>query len=104
METNKDINQKVEATLASADRIEEVKVSPFLKDKALRQIFSENKEKESQLWTWFTPQLQFAALVLIVAINVYALVQFRSSNYDSDVSNFAESYGLLESDSDTLIY
>ena len=103
METDKTINNKIEATIASAEKIEEATVSPFFKDKALRRMFSEKREKESQLWQWFTPQLQLATLLLIVAINVYVLVQFRITDYNNDVSNFADSYGLYVQDSEALI-
>ncbi len=103
MKTDQDIKQKIEAALNSADAIEEVKVSPFLKEKTLNRIYSQKKEKESQLWSWFTPQLQLAALLIVVAVNVYALMQFRNSDYDNEISNFAESYGLFVEDSESII-
>ncbi|WP_299526821.1 hypothetical protein [Winogradskyella sp.] len=103
METNKDITDKIEATLNSVDTIEEVSVSPFFKGKAMRQIFAEQKQEPKVLWSWLTPQVQLATLVLIVAINVFAVMQLRNESYDNEISNFAESYGLTEDASESLI-
>ncbi|WP_299364310.1 hypothetical protein [Winogradskyella sp.] len=103
MEKNKSIKQKIEATINSVDAIDEVKISPFFKEKTLRQMFSEKQEESATVWSWFTPQLQFATLILIVALNVFAVMQLRDDNYDEEISTFAESYGLLIDSEDALI-
>ena len=103
METKKDIQQKVDAALHSAETIEEVKISPFFKEKAMRQIQAEKVQASPVFWSWLTPQIQFAVLVLIVAINVFAVMQLRDERYDDDISNFAESYGLTVDASESLM-
>ncbi|MEO1031370.1 MAG: hypothetical protein AAFX55_08185 [Bacteroidota bacterium] len=103
METHKDIKQKIEATLNSADTIEEVKISPFFKEKALCQMFAEKQQEPFVLWSWLTPQVQLAALFLIVAINVFAMMQLRNKYYDNEISNFADSYGLTVDASESLM-
>ncbi|WP_422107994.1 hypothetical protein [Winogradskyella sp.] len=103
METHKDIKQKIEATLNSADSIEEVEISPFFKENALRQMFSEKEKEPFVLWSWLTPQVQLAALILIVAINVFTMMQLRNEYYDDEISNFADSYGLTVDASESLM-
>ena len=93
METNKNIKNKIEETLSAMDAIEAVKVSPFFKDKTMQRLFAE-KEEEQNIWSWFTPKLQLATLVCVIVLNVLAFTQLNSNKYDSDINEFAETYGL----------
>ncbi|GGG59077.1 hypothetical protein [Bizionia arctica] len=102
METNNDINQKVQNTLKSFDSITDTKVSPFFKDKTMQLLFSEKEEKESFVFSWFSPKLQFATLVCFVLLNVFAYVKINSNTYNSNVQDFAETYG-LSTDNDTYL-
>ncbi|KAA5821952.1 hypothetical protein FPF71_15715 [Algibacter amylolyticus] len=103
METNKNIQDKVDSAFSALDAIEPVNVSPFFKDKTMQVLFAEKEEKQS-VWSWFTPKLQLATLVCIVVLNVVAFSKMETaSSYDENLSEFAESYGLVASDNDTLI-
>ncbi|GGZ82823.1 hypothetical protein [Algibacter mikhailovii] len=103
METNKNIQDKIDSTFEAFDAIETVNVSPFFKDKTMQVLFAE-KEVKQVAWSWFTPQLQLATLVCLVVLNVIAFTKLEaSSSYDENVSVFAESYGLYSSDDDTAL-
>ncbi|WP_397363158.1 hypothetical protein [Olleya sp. R77988] len=101
MKTNKNIQQQIENTFDAMDSIQQVNVSPFFKDKTLQRMFSK-KEETVSIWSWFTPQLQLATLVCVLAINVYAIRQIKNSSYNESISTFATDYGLsAESKSST---
>lgn len=103
MKVNKNIEDKVDSAFDALVAIESVNVSPFFKDKTMQVLFAEQEEKQS-VWNWFTPKLQLATLVCIVVLNVVAFTKIdNASNYDEDLSTFAESYGLSDSESDTSI-
>ncbi|WP_299556182.1 hypothetical protein [Seonamhaeicola sp.] len=101
MKKTNDIQEKVDGTLSAFDAIGEVKVSPFFKDKAMQRLFEE--KEEAMAWSWFTPKLQLAILVCFVVLNVLAFVRLDSTEYDTNISEFADSYGLF-SDSETSIF
>ncbi len=96
MEINKNIEDRIEDTLNVMDAIEEVKVSPFFKDKTMQKLFAE-KEEEPLIGTWFSPRLQLATLVCFIVLNVLAFTQLDSNKHDQDISEFAETYGLSSS-------
>ena len=96
MDTNKEIQKKIDSTLDAIDAIETVNVPPFFKDKTMQRLFAEHEEKQVA-WSWFTPKLQFATLVCIVVLNVIAFTNLQKTAYDENVSQFAESYGLSTS-------
>lgn len=103
METNNNIQEKIDSTFEALEAIENVNVSPFFKDKTMNVLFTEKKDEQS-VWSWFTPKLQLATLVCVVVLNVIALTKLEdSSSYDENVNEFAESYGLSTSDDNTLI-
>ncbi|WP_452223368.1 hypothetical protein [Lacinutrix chionoecetis] len=103
MKTNNNIEKKVERTLHALDNINEVKVSPFFKDKTLERLFTEKEEKVPvSIWNWFTPQLQLATLICVLAINVYAIKQIKSLKYNESISSFATDYGLSTSSESSL--
>ena len=101
METNKNIQDKIDSTFEVIGAIETVNVSPFFRDKTMNALFAE-KEVNQSAWSWFTPQLQLATLVCMAVLNVIAFTKLEeSSSYDENVSAFAESYGLSSSDDET---
>ena len=93
METNKNIQEKIENTFKASETIQAVNVSPFFKDKTMNRLFLE-KEEEKTAWLWFTPKLQLATLACVVVLNVFAISKLNETTYNENVSDFAESYGL----------
>ncbi|MDO5969706.1 hypothetical protein Q4Q35_07790 [Flavivirga aquimarina] len=93
MKTNNTIQEKIESTFSAMDAIEEVKISPFFKDKTMRKLFEE-KEEEKVIWSWFTPKLQLATLVCLILINAYAFTNLSADNHEDNVEEFAETFGL----------
>jgi hypothetical protein len=93
MDSNKDIDTKVEALLSHSVAEKEVPISPFFKDKTLDILFAE-KEERTVVSGWFTPKLQLAALVLILLANSYVLYTMNQSNYNQQLDEFAETYQL----------
>ena len=102
MDTNKNIQSKIDNTLGAMDAIKTVSVSPFFKDKTMQHLFTE-KEETVNVWNWFSPKMQLATLVCVVILNVVAFTQINSSSYDENLIDFAETYGLSTSDDDTSI-
>ncbi|MBP0903327.1 hypothetical protein ACFSKN_00365 [Mariniflexile gromovii] len=102
METNNNIQKKIDDTFASMDAIENVNVSPFFKDKTMQRLFAE-KEEVAVAWGWFTPKLQLATLVCFIVLNVLAFRQYNSNQYITNVDAFAETYGLTSSSDDTIL-
>ena len=96
MKTNNNIQEKIENTFKATQAIKQVNVSPFFKDKTMQRLFS-SQEEEKVARSWFSPKLQFATLVCIVALNVIAFTKFQETKYDENVNIFAEIYGLSES-------
>ncbi|WP_298496763.1 hypothetical protein [uncultured Algibacter sp.] len=103
METNNNIQHKINNTFDVIDAIEPVNVSPFFKEKTMNALFSEKEEKQSS-WLWFTPKLQLATLICVVVLNVIAFTKLvDNSSYDENISEFAESYGLSTNYDDSLL-
>lgn len=101
MKTNNNIQEKVERTFSTVDVINEVKVSPFFKDKTMNLLFTE-KEEEKVVFNWFTPKLQLATLVCVIVLNVLAFTQVNSDTYDTNINEFADNYGLIIDADETL--
>ncbi|GAB1857420.1 hypothetical protein MHTCC0001_22560 [Flavobacteriaceae bacterium MHTCC 0001] len=98
MDKNNNLYSQIEETLNVLDSIEVVNVSPFFKDKTMNILFAEKTEAQT-VWAWFTPKLQLATLACVVVLNVIAFTKLEiTSEYDEDLAEFAESYGLLTSD------
>ncbi len=93
MPTNNNIKEKIDSTFKVIDTFEEVKITPFFKDRMLRELFIE-KEEEQNIWSWFTPSLQLATLVCVVVINIFAYTQITKATYQENTKDFAETYGL----------
>ena len=102
MKTNVEMNKKINDIFDSVESIEEVKVSPFFKEKVMHQIRTASDDITDTTWSWFTPKLQLAALVCVVVLNVMAFSNLRETTYDESVSSFAESYGLSVSKESSL--
>mgnify|MGYP000271227423 CR=1 FL=1 len=89
-------------TLDILDEIQEVKVSPFFKNKVLNHI-REQKEEKVILLGWFRPQLQIAAVILVLVMN--ALTLYYSLNLQDNTQElsgfeaFVQDYS-IESTSD----
>ena len=104
MKANKNVQDKIDNTFKVLDTIKPVNVSPFFKEKTMQRLFSE-KEAVSTLWSWFTPQLQFATLACVVIVNLYAIQQVKSTNQEEAISSFASDYGLEpESESELSLF
>lgn len=104
METNKTTTQKVDEVLSSLDNLEEVKISPFFKQSVLNKIELE-KEKSVIQFSWFSPQLQLAAVCIVLLLN--AIVMFytftnNSSVSENSIETFAQEYH-LQSSSDSIL-
>jgi hypothetical protein len=90
-----ELNKKVEATINSVDSIKAVGVSPFLKDRILNNI-NTNEAVESSIWSWFTPKLQFATLLILIMLNIYAYKALTSNDYNITVEEFVDTYNFGE--------
>ena len=91
MKTNKDIFRQVEEAFTSLDTINEVKISASFKQNILNELNSTPKEKV--LFPWFTPQLQFAAMIIVLLVNVSAIMYtFSTEDQTSDIDTFAQEY------------
>lgn len=93
MKAKKNIQSKIQETFEMLDAFQEVKISPFFKNQVMQRMFVEKDEKQF-VWYWFTPKLQLATLLCVVALNVFAFTKFNAANYEEDVTSFASSYGL----------
>lgn len=103
MKTNKNNSIEKNNTFDVLDEIQEVKVSPFFKNKVLNQIRQQKEEKSPSLG-WFTPQLQLATFALIVCINATAIYfSFTSEGDTQELTGFeafVEDYHLGDTNSD----
>ena len=106
MKSKKNMNRLVEETLNSVSGIETVKTPPFFKDKVLNRMAQSAIEKEEgvPILNWFTPKFQAAALVCFVVINTVALLSYSTDNYGENVQDFAEVYGLTETETGSYLY
>lgn len=103
MDTDRNIQNKINETFNVLESMETVNVSPFFKDKTMNVLFAE-KEVVQTGWNWFTLKLQLATLLCVVVLNVIAFTKLEeTSTYEENVSEFASSYGLSTSDDDSLI-
>ena len=97
MNKKENIAKQVDEILKMSSKINEVKLSLDFKEKVMQQLFDEKKEK--QLFSWFTPKLQFATLVVFILINSTVLFYNAQTNYDAKVNSFAETYNLSKKES-----
>lgn len=90
-------NNNIEQQLEVLDSIEEVKVNHFFKHKVLQKIEQE-KEMDSKVYSWFTPNLQWAVLAIVLCINVsafyYAFNTEEQTSNPNNIQGFAQEYNL----------
>ena len=106
MGDEKNIDRLVEETLSSISKIEAVQSPPFFKDKVLNRMAQQKPESDTKmnLLNWFTPRYQLATLICLVLINTIALFYSTSDSYVDNVANFAEVYGLSDTDTESFLY
>lgn len=102
MDTNNNIVEEVKSALNSITHIQEIKTPPFFKDKTMRKLF-DAKVAEEKIFYWFTPKLQLATLVCFITLNAFALIQLKTTIYDSNVSNFGENYSLSNNNETSIL-
>ena len=103
MSIENQIQKEIEGTLEVLNSVEEVKINYFFKDKVLQKIALE-KEKQKENFYWFTPQLQMAFLLLILALNISVIFYTFSSKENSSeatIEIFAQEY-LMQSENNLL--
>lgn len=97
MKTQKSNSIEKNNTLDILDEIQEVKVSPFLKNQVLNKI-REQKEDKVPLFGWLSPQLQLATILVILIVNAttifYTLDAQDSSQQLSGFEAFMKDYSL----------
>lgn len=104
MNKQESIDKIVEETIESASTLNKVEISPFVKDKTLNRLYETDQEHSSQnWWSLLMPQIQLAVLVVIIAVNVFALVKIKNEAYANEVSDFAESYGFSSDSNETFL-
>jgi len=103
MDTNNNIAEEVKSALDSITHIQEIKTPPFFKDKTMRKLFDAKVAEEKIIFYWFTPKLQLATLVCFITLNAFALIQLKTTIYDSNVSNFGENYSLSNNNETSIL-
>jgi len=102
MNSKNSIEEQIDHVLEIGNSIDNVKASPFFKEKMMNRLFEENNEEEKLIFTWFTPRLQLTSLVCIIALNIFALTNLDSTSYEDNINEFAESYGLSTTEETSL--
>lgn len=84
------------------DAIKKVEITPFFKNKVLREINNINaqnkKNKEHYLFNWFTPKLQLASIALILVVNASAVFYVFQNKEKNAITNFASEFSLSTED------
>lgn len=91
------LENKIEEVFTSLNEINEVKVSALFKEKVLGNI--ENSEPELIYYSWFTPRLQIAAMVIIILVNTLAVYHLFLNQDSASLENLAEQYSLISTSS-----
>jgi len=102
MKNKKSIEEQIDRILEIGNSIDDVKASPFFKEKMMNRLFEESSQEENLIFPWFTPRLQLASLVCVIALNIFAFTNLDSTSYDDSINEFAESYGLLATEETSL--
>ena len=102
MKSEIEIQKKIDSTLEAADQIREVKVSPFLKENILHQLQKESQISTKPMVSWFSPVLQWATFVVVIAVNVYVIAKWNQQKQEDKISSFTKAIG-LDSDADDFI-
>jgi hypothetical protein len=96
MKEKNHIQEKVDRTFKVLDTIEEVAVSTNFSSKVLAKLKEEDQRVEEKS-TWFTPQLQFAAMIIVLILNATVVYYTISSSENasesvSGIEQFAKEY------------
>ncbi len=102
MKNKKSIEEQIDRILEIGNSIDDVKASPFFKGKMMNRLFEESSQEENLIFPWFTPRLQLASLVCVIALNIFTFTNLDSTSYDDSINEFAESYGLLATEETSL--
>ncbi|MFT4575841.1 MAG: hypothetical protein ACI9SI_000753 [Polaribacter sp.] len=106
MKNKEYINQQVDDTLGVLNTIEKVDVPPFFRHKVLQKLKAEREVKQS-VFNWFTPQLQYATLCVVLLLNFgtifYAFnTSQKTGTTSSGIELFAQEYS-LQSESNSIL-
>ncbi|MFY0604827.1 MAG: hypothetical protein JXQ93_12885 [Flavobacteriaceae bacterium] len=101
MKKNTTIQDKIDQTFNVLDAIKEVPLREDFSDIVLSKLNTEN-DKKGKINTWMTPQLQFAAMIIVLLVNAsviyYAFKTSDSNENVSGIERFAKEY-LINSES-----
>ncbi len=104
MEDKLKIGRLVDETLDGVSAIDQVEAPPFFKEKVLNRMARRDAEEveTSSFLDWLTPKYQAVALICLVALNTVALFSYSkmTEDYSENIENFAEVYGLSETEDD----
>ncbi len=104
MEKNYNIQNKIEDTFKVLDSIEEVKVSADFSSKVLGKL--EQAKMDKKQVAWFTPQLQLAAMIVVLLVNAIVIYHTLNTNTMessvSDIEQFAKDYNFYSDSTDIL--
>lgn len=105
MEKKYNIQDKVEDTLNVLDTINEVPVSKDFSRRVLQQITLE-KETPVRTISWFSPELQWAAMIVVLLVNAVVIYYTLDTNsMDGSVTGieqFAKDYQFYSESSSIL--
>ena len=98
------IQEEVQKTMGSIERIERIEGNPFLFTRVMEQIKSGNMSTSSKNWTW-----QAALMTLLIVLNVFTSIHYLNTKQteqrtafiqtlveDYDLGNEASNYYLNE--------
>ena len=102
MKNKNSIEEQIDRVLEIGNSIDDVKASPFFKEKIMNRLFVEKSQEENLIFPWFTPRLQLVSLVCVIALNIFAFTNLDSTSYDDSINEFADSYGLSATEETTL--
>ena len=94
MKQNDKIQEEVEMTLSSTEKIREAEPNPFLFDRIMYRM-----ETESQPNNAITIRFKYVlAILILVALNILTVIHFNSEKSDieaqSRIANFDEEYSV----------
>ncbi|MGV6831575.1 MAG: hypothetical protein ACWA5P_08460 [bacterium] len=92
-----ELKSKIKQTLATAETINMVDTPEDLNHRIKQRLLSEEKDV-IVLNHWFKPELQVAALVIVMLANIYVISQFQDESTDENISEFAQMYDLGSND------
>ncbi len=94
----------IDDLIDSASTIENVNTPPFFKDKVLSKLGKHPEANEvPQFLYWFTPKVQLVALMVFIFVNLGVLYYYENSGQEQELQSFAETYGLLSSQEESIL-